>query len=186
MKYEITKEQVLELVRIGTDVTKRYLKEVFPEAFKLELQVGKWYKYSDSPIHLLFATRVLEKSIEGYGVDRFGWRTKGTAWVSKDLVEATFEEVGSILIKEARRRGYKNGVTCAFGSEGEFERKLTGDDFVWDGYKLCIKTSSPAISDVIFLNGVWAPILVEEVKKLTMDKAVRILSKKYGKQVIIK
>jgi hypothetical protein len=46
MKYEITKEQILETIRTGTDVTKRYFKEIIPEAFKTKLDTGKWYKSS--------------------------------------------------------------------------------------------------------------------------------------------
>jgi len=43
-KFEITKEQVLELHRHGHDLTRTQIQGIFPEVFKKELVVGKWHK----------------------------------------------------------------------------------------------------------------------------------------------
>ena len=41
--FEITKEQILELAN-ESSFTKATLKKMFPQAFEIELEVGKYYK----------------------------------------------------------------------------------------------------------------------------------------------
>lgn len=72
---------------------------------------------------------------------------------------ATHEEIETTLIEEAKRRGYKKGVTCLFGKDKE-KRTIDGDNIKYligvDGIGfLCMDM------DVIFneKNGQWAEIV---------------------------
>lgn len=44
MEFTITKEQVLEAVRTGTDVTKKYFKEILPEVFETDVETASLKK----------------------------------------------------------------------------------------------------------------------------------------------
>ena len=126
MKYEITKEQILETIRTGTDVTKRYFKEIIPEAFNTKL--------------------------------------------------ATDEEISASLIAEAKKRGYKQGITCAFGKDAH-NRIIRENEIRWvpdwqDQGALCMGMN------VIFTQGNWAQILPQGKTVVSMSKALKIIAKK--------
>ena len=87
------------------------------------------------------------------------------------------------LIAEANKKGYKKGIKCSFGMANE-KRRLETDDFMLStDNELCVKRFNSQSSDIIFKDGKWAEIIPEKTKVITMEKAVKILSKKYGKQV---
>lgn len=179
--YKITKEQILETIRTGTDVTKRYFKEIIPEAFKTKLDTGKWYKSSTDIEFLVY--------YQSNGFDNYGfWEDKpyrdnlffGDCWYNMSRL-ATDEEVSAALINEAKRRGFKNGVTILRGDwySGfsapkvtiEKEQHLTSgfefrnDTLFLDGY-------------IIFYSGNWAKILPKEKTVVPMEKALKIIAKK--------
>ena len=100
--------------------------------------------------------------------------------------KATNEEIETALISEAKKIGYKKGVKCSFGMANEKRRLETNDFKLSTDNELFVKRFNSTTSDIIFKDGKWAEIIPEETKVITMDKAVKILSKKYGKQVEIK
>lgn len=260
-KYEITKDQILEIYKYGCGYVCTKLEELYPSAFKKELEVGVWYKIDKN---IFCCTEISERgTLYGYGIFEGDWKERFNdggvfcacnSFASKyRLTEATDEEVEEALlnevikrfgedwetakiekclvhgdtnggfiicitngliwnkngcvynngvfaeplkskvislenelIAEAKKRGYKKGVKCVFG-KAEEKRRLETDDFeLSTDNELCVKRFNSMFSDIIFKNGKWAEIIPEETKVITMDKAVKILSKKYRKQVEIK
>ena len=95
--YKITKEQVLAIEKVGGADVSLYLKETFPEVFKTELEVGKWYKGS-ADIEFLIC-------YQGNGNDNYGfWQDQpyrnnlffGDYWDGMSRL-ATDEEVEAAL-----------------------------------------------------------------------------------------
>ena len=129
--YKITKEQILETIRTGTDVTKRYFKEIIPEAFKKELEIGKWYKYK---LALFYVTNKKSNNANYYNVFGFdvdgNWMTDNAATsFNENYIEATPEEVEAALINEAKKRGYKEGVTITWKNKPKLIYTLGDDEF---------------------------------------------------------
>ena len=102
--YTITKEQFLKLANKAeqgcTSVIESDLKNWFPEVFKTELEVGKWYKMK-SDIHFLcnFNGNIGNNG-NSYGFNLNGeWMDNSMCFHNSDTyVEATPEEVESALI----------------------------------------------------------------------------------------
>lgn len=176
MEFTIKKEQILELSKINA-VIKESLNEAFPEAFKTELEVGNWYKDADCLGKYAKFNYQGGKRSDNYGWNRGGeWRNDMGNVGNENAIPMTPEEVEEAFIAEAKKRGYKEGVKCAFG-EGKYERKLETNDIVWNGRLLSVKHRSGA-GDIIFHNGRWAEILPEEKTVITKEKALKILAKK--------
>lgn len=177
--YTITKEQILQLSDFD-EIVKELLKEGFPDAFKKELEVGKWYivngdKCGHGGKNLIANYSGIE-SDSNYGLRFSGEWDNELSIFHKDLVsisrEATPAEVEAALIAEAKKRGYKGGIKlfplehCA--SEIDIEKQ--------DVYKFY-----PNVSDKIrerlelngtgiYQDGKWAEILPEE-KAYTFTEA---------------
>lgn len=181
--YKITKEQILETIRTCTDVTERYFKEIIPEAFKTKLDTGKWYKSSTD---IEFLVYYQSNGFYNYGF----WEDQpyrdnlffGDCWYNMSRL-ATDEEVSAVLINEAKKRGFKNGVTILRGDwysgfsapkvtieKEEEEHPTSGFEFrndtlFLDGY-------------IIFYSGNWAEIIPQEKTVVPMAKALKIIAKK--------
>lgn len=184
MKYEITKEQILAIEKVGGADVSLYLKETFPEVFKTEFKVGTVYKIDKN---IFYCTEINERGVlYGYGLfdakwgERFNNRSHICACnesAAKDrLVEASTQEWESSLINEAKKRGYKQGITCAFG-KGAHNRMIRENEIRWvpdwqDKGALCMGTN------VIFTQGNWAKILPQENTVISMAKALKIIAKK--------
>ena len=182
--YKITKEQILETIRTGTDVTERYFKEIIPEAFKKELEIGKWYITDGNKCgqygKTLIANFSGKEEVSNYGITFSGTWGKDLTLYHNDLGRstrlATPEEVSASLINEAKKRGYKQGITCAFG-KGAYNRMIRENEIRWvpdwqDKGALCMGTN------VIFTQGNWAKILPQEKTVVPMEKALKIIAKK--------
>ena len=105
--YKITKEQILSIEKVGGADVSLYLKETFPEVFKTELTIGKWYKHSEEA-GLFYLTEITDIACHGYGFRKSGiWfstsKNDRSAYCAvnnfhfKYLVEATPEEVEAAL-----------------------------------------------------------------------------------------
>jgi hypothetical protein len=175
---EITKQQVLEMSTWGNSRDQLKVKEWFPEAFKVELEVGKVYKASGC----IFYYQEANKS---YGFSDGEWskpsqwvvcegRVKDPSWV---ISKATTAEWHAALIAEAKKRGYKNGnYECLISPNFTH---LTGSDFEFykDEMRLSTKDKSVCIKqNIIFKNGIWAEIIKtfskEEAEKLLGGKII--------------
>ena len=175
--YTITKWQIKKLADKDS-IVKDCLKNWFPDAFKKELEIGKWYKYK---LALFYITNKTSYNTNYYNV--FGFDVDGN-WMSDNAktyfderyIEATPEEVSAALINEAKKRGYKKGVKCYFGTE-KHQRTISTDDIIFDtnylnNGGLCMGTN------VIFTQGNWAKILPQEKTVVPMEKALKIIAKK--------
>ena len=178
MKYEITKEQILETIRTGTDVTERYFKEIIPEAFKTKLDTGKWYKSSTDIEFLVY--------YQSNGNDNYGfWQDQpyrdnisfGDYWYNMSRL-ATPEEVESALINEAKKREYKKGnFKCMFNREDEFNLDYK-KWFYCDIEKSLFTMPYGEGGSCLFKDGKWAEILPQEKTVVPMEKALKIIAKK--------
>lgn len=180
MKYEITKEQILEIIRTGTDVTERYFKEIIPEAFKKELEIGKWYKYK---LALFYVTNKISNSTNYYNVFGFNvdgnWMTdNATTYFVENYIEATPVEVEVALKAETIKR---------YGKDWENTKiKEHADGKPWIGNGLnkgffsCGLTPNKVFSKhgVLYSSGKWATILPQEKTVIPMEKALKIIAKK--------
>ena len=190
--YTITTERINELCK-ESYFAKLMLPKWFPEAFKKELEVGKWYKRPHNSA-LFYVTEILNidsNHCKVFGFDNVGkWMPENAKTFPDNDFEATPEQIESALINEAKKRGFKNG---AIGNNSNpNECNLINNKLNFIGMEFDDKTNElRAINNVssfwtVFKYGKWAEIIPEETKVITMDKAVKILSKKYGKQVEIK
>jgi len=162
--YTITKEQILQL-----ESNPLLVRELFPNAFKEELESGKWYKYTDSKIHLVYFTDLV--NMYGYGFDCNGWQ-KHTKWLKNTLVLAAETEVSEAFINEAKKRGFVKGAK--FISARYLHRKVSNNGLLFfneDNNTLTLD------GNYIFYNGIWAEIVKETV--LTMQE----IADKFGVDV---
>ena len=174
--FELTQEHIDQLAE--KKHAKELLKEFIPEAFKTKLEVGRWYKLKDNPKilalydcfkhHRPYAYIFNEKGDYEYRVE-FSLFELPTYW---EL--ATEEEVSEALIKEAKKRGYKEGVRCKFG-RGEYIRTIETNDFHFSSKSnlLAVKCND-GTSDVIFRSGKWSEII--EQSEPTKEEINRVLT----------
>ena len=188
MKYEITKEQILKLANKAeqgcTSVIESDLKNWFPDVFKTEFKVGTVYKIDKN---IFYCTEINERGVlYGYGLFNAKWGERfndgsgicacNEVAAKNRLVEASIQEWESALINEAKKRGYKQGITCAFG-KGAYNRIISENEIRWvpdwqDKGALCMGMN------VIFTQGNWVEILSQEKTVVPMDKALKIIAKK--------
>lgn len=127
----------------------------------VELEGGKWYKYPGTSFLMCVRSYDHEdKSASGYGINSTGEWFDAVVDV-EGLTPATFEEVKDALIKEAERRGFKEGVKAnLFGSR---ETTLRGYIKYNENWLSIPKTSGLIFgNDVIFRSDKgWAEIISE-------------------------
>ena len=180
MKYEITKEQILETIRTGTDVTERYFKEIIPEAFKKELEIGKWYKRPHNSA-LFYVTEILNidsNHCKVFGFDNVGkWMPENAKTFPDNDFEATPEQIESALINEAKKRGFIDGVKFKDARYGKNSYKVSNENIfrLYNNETLCIEDDGNV---TVFYKGNWAQILPQEKTVVPMEKALKIIAKK--------
>lgn len=107
---KITKERVLEAANSCSDA-KSVLKKLFPEVFESDFEVGKWY-YDIYENTVCLLSSVCKDGGLNFVKNIFG--EDGCWYAGKGRYShfrpATQEEVEEALIKEAKRRGFKEGV----------------------------------------------------------------------------
>lgn len=180
--YKITKEQVLELSeKFGNDNytglrsgLTNHLKSVYPDAFKKELEVGKWMKTPNGGLYFL-------KEKQGNGFICYGFTPTSRTYkeifvllnITKDDVEATPQEVEAALICEAKKRGFKKGARylSAWNNEAYC---IYPQDLYYNAKKNCLATHDG--NKCIFQNGKWATIIQPE--KMTLEQIEKELGRK--------
>lgn len=171
MEFKISKEQIDELARMNA-VIKERLNEYFPEAFKKELEVGRWYKHNSTEALICYQGN--EKS---YGISNWGHWSNGY-YAANALLwrEATTEEIESALINEAKKKGYKKGnFKCLVERECEFNKNTHEWSFQQNGL---FTAPFGKGGSCLFQDGIWAEILPTEKTVITRQKALKILAKK--------
>tara|TARA_R110001632_G_scaffold34101_1_gene87145 strand:+ start:2091 stop:2633 length:543 start_codon:yes stop_codon:yes gene_type:complete len=172
MKY--TKEEVVELFNEFDKelpntskykfITNNFLKE--KGLIKEEFEVGKWYK---SKNHNITACYVDEHN--NYGVSFGVWKDAMILNYFEAWTLATDKEVETALIKEAKKRGFKEGVKYNCNNVmGRKDEVLCGKvifDYDYNGL-FC------SSNGWIFEDGKWATI-IEEPKEMTMAEVNKAL-----------
>ncbi len=166
---EITKEQVLKLHIASGYLNASYLEKWFPEAFKVELEVGKVYKYKGLKT-LIKITKIHLKSFDVYG---FNYKGDYKTWLDSDNInddkwqEATTDEWESALIEEAKKRGYNNGnYKCLYQHGNSLE--TDGNIHMFEG---SVWIGNGVETNQVFKKGVWAEI----VKTISKEEAEKQL-----------
>lgn len=183
-KFEITKEQILELSKDAHPSVVGQLKEWFPETFETVLEVGNWITYADFPNWLIRITEIDydEKIVKGYGFGADGnWmqNTESETWDFKELetaIKADSDKVAEALNKETVKR-YKKG-DCVNGlymkKEGflSFEKTANDQGYIYVNNYFCVWMNvGNGMNDKVFENGIWASV----VKTKTIQEAEKLL-----------
>lgn len=133
-----------------------------------KIEIGKWYTDNDSDSDFLMCvTKINGDEYFGYGFTGCsGYRNSddNNSWgsISYDIKrEATDKEVEEALIKEAKKRGFKKGVTVnqktAYNGEGG-SYEIGAQRYLYSPI-----AQNFSISGVgIFNNGKWAEIIEDE------------------------
>jgi len=156
-RFEITKETIL----------KYNMKDEFPEAFEVELTVGKWYKFTEGTIAFFQGVNNTSYGIHHLGKDWFSSHLWFADYNLKSIDrEATTEEVKEALIAEAKKRGFKEGVYCVDNTSNKLN--YLGDGDFYFSENLYFKGAN------IFKDGKWATI----IPTITKAEAEKLLNKK--------
>jgi hypothetical protein len=169
---ESRKEFIKKAHSAACNEWKKNIEKEFPKLFK-KGEINGWYKSKEVKSWCVF----IENGINRYGFDAFGNWFGGrnyTYELEKDDYKATDKEVEEALIKEAKRRGFKEGVRVdklLYGNLGSLNgdsKTCENKEFIfWRGH-LCIGNL------LIFHNtGKWATI----VETITKEQAEKELGK---------
>jgi hypothetical protein len=178
-KYEITKEQILELSTNSSIICKMSLHQWFPDAFKKELEVGKWYKKE------YFKAIFLFNGLKDRDGDALGCGFIDTFWINndpdngwgKDFVLATPEQVETALINELWKRfKIEDRIKCVNGTE----TTIKGRRIAFNVKKNVITLDDSENLYELFNNGEWATI-AEPPTELTVAE----IEKKLGYSIKI-
>jgi hypothetical protein len=157
---------------------KAKIEEEFPETFK-PYKIGDWV-WVKSP-YFLYGERVLvyfngfSSYTYGFGVEKEWTESFGFPVCHKGIgiTRATDKEVKDALIAEAKKRGFKEGVTI-IPVDYKNPQKIS-DPFYYISNRIVI-TSSPQSewsknrsNPAIYRNGVWA-LIVEQQTELTLEQ----------------
>ena len=147
---------------------KENIEKEFPKLFKEDaLVVGKWYKNINSPLSIICYNSLLRSNVN-YGINNSG------TWCSKyhlyeyEMTLATDKEVEEALIKEAKKRGFKEGVVVV--SKGYNDTVFDGEFRFEEWHKNTLDSFN---TGDIFKDGKWATI----VETITKEQAEKELGK---------
>ena len=160
---------------------KTNIEKEFPELFKEDaLVVGKWYKWTGDQIGIGVLGEKCKFHKDSYKLSYFIGEGSYTSCSSKYLEPATDKEVEQALIKEAKKRGFKEGVVAnqkpAYNGHGgtfninksNFEYSHFTQNLTIDGFG-------------IYNYGKWAEIIKETITKEQAEEARKVLAQ-YNEQ----
>lgn len=178
VKYKDTSQKIKEL-----EEQLQLLRDKEKEEKKPELEVGRWYKDTrDNYKDVVCVQSIEKKHIKGFGFVWGTWKDE-TASFKSALTPATDSEVKQALIKEAKKRGFKEGVKCLFGTAKD-DRELTTSEFYYVDGMLAVKykESTYKMGDIIFKDGKWAEI-IEDKKPVINGYTMEIVKEDGGNRV---
>ena len=139
---------------------KENIEKEFPKLFKEDaLVVGKWYKSEGCLFNY-------QKQSNVYGFFTDGsWMNGDWIWYGANAKPATDKEVEEALIKEAKKRGFKEGIEFKSVSRGNsIERGYDVFGYYSNQNQLCNGGGS------VFIGGKWAEIIKETITKEQAEK----------------
>ena len=145
---------------------KTNIEKEFPKLFKEDaLVVGDWVCTSQGSIFRI--EKIKGNRLTGYGIGYISEKWDAEYYATKSYCRlATDKEVEQALIKEANKRGFKNGL-CYLGTTGR-KSKLVFNSLEWYDDMLC-----DGYGTVVFKEGKWATI----VETITKEQAEKELGK---------
>ena len=175
------KEFILRAHKEACSDWKRNIESEFPKLFKKdELEVGKWYKLLGHDFLINYCKSHKNGGFIGFGFNNGRYENDNLNWCDledlKDLIPATDEEVKEALIKEAKRIGFKAGVSVISAHSGhkfvidtkcsfEFNKNYFDNEL----YVTCDNGTYA----VLMKEGKWATI----VETITKEEAEKQLGK---------
>lgn len=173
-KVELPQKLVEEMHTHFKDCDRTYyvdaIEKEVPELFKNRLEVGKWYKNPGYGEAIYCVTSIGDGRFKAYGFDYHG------AWNDScdfgdvsdgDRQEATYEEVETALIEEAKNRGLIKGVNVASVFQDYKDVLLNEYSFRY-GTQLWSRGCNFGIM-LMDEDGTWAT-RIEKVKELTIEE----------------
>ena len=151
------------------------IKEAAPKLFPENvLEVGKWYKSDLNRI--LCCTKNSGDTFSAYGIEPNGdWIKDQSDWITSYFIPATDKEVEDALIKEAKKRGFKEGVEtdCLLGWGGAITSKIK---YTFGELRVDVSGEARNTSgwSTIFYEGKWATI-IETKKEMTVAEVEKEL-----------
>jgi len=132
------------------------------------VKIGKWY-YFDRAI--LYAQKVLDGDIYGYGVLVTGeWCDYFFLDKDNDIRLATDDEVKQMLIKEAKKRGFnRDNLKWTHKNRDMANTPFQCTNFTDLRYK-STGNALTLLAGLVFEGGVWADIVTEPVKKMSVEE----------------
>jgi len=185
-EYKITKETIV----------KYQMKDEFPECFKKELIVGRWYKWNEEGFDIKLRITEVDKdnkTISGYGFRNDEYIENGIWYKGQrnfndacsELNEMTPKEVEGALSGEAKKRGFVEGifVNCLYD---KVPYKLSGNPTCYknkvyhvDSYYQIWMSVNSGKNAMIYNEGIWSQILPNK-KKMTISE----IEEKYNIEVV--
>lgn len=127
---------------------------------KPELEEGKWYRVKRGS-----SIQFNKSKGTGYGINEIGTWVDNCRWMADEgrdnWQEATPQEVEEALVKEAKRRGYVEGVSVIDLEDGK-------DVFFKKGGGYILSDTSKKLfahGATVFKDGIWATIIEKQVDK---------------------
>jgi hypothetical protein len=150
---------------------KKNIEKEFPKLFKeddLKI-VGNWYKNPATGQAVFYVVNIIEDRCFCYGVNYSGeWRDECDFCFAsgQNSILATDKEVEQVLIKEAKKRGFKQGIMFKSAHSG-YKGPVLGYLLEEDG-----SLHSKGDCGCIFNseNGKWAEIIKETITKEQAEK----------------
>ena len=179
---ENTEEKIKEMAKLlhsfSNAEMKQKIEQWFPECFKTEYEIGEWYKTKTG----YFNYQLENKS---YGTNNDNW--VDWSWVVDDGVKtgwvigkATTEEVESMLIKEAEKRGLIEGVKINKLDNyyyGVLNTMIIGKPKLELYGDILVTQSTNGYNTALMKDGKWATI-VETPKEMTLEEIEKQLGHK--------
>jgi len=149
---------------------KKQLKKQLKELPSLE--VGRWYHSKYGKWTYLLYLVSIDKGLDSctaYGFVDGEWYSQKDINFDTDQIRATDQEVETALIKEAKKRGFKEGVSIITPKGNKVTQKCNKYHFNKHLNILATNESYTELNfDSIFIDGKWAEI-IEEPKTVTLN-----------------
>jgi hypothetical protein len=172
MKTEVSNDFILQAHESACNEWKLKIEKECPKLFEKKLEVSKWYKgFSELGSPFLGVYDVKESSDISYGFWNEIWSTNKNGLIrlkdAESYEKATEEEVKEALIKEAKKRGFKEGSkTKGTNLDTEISTLTEGFEYSINSNELKANCNGDFyIKRIIFSNGKWAEIISNPIKE---------------------
>ena len=165
---ESRKEFIKKAYSAACSEWKESIEKEFPKLFKKE-EINGWYKDKEEKDWCVFLENgIMKHGFNGNG-NWFDCHNQNYKLSNSDF-KATDKEVEEALIKEAKKRGFKGGVSIKSKWMPNISANKLNGKFMFDNkFELCSETNG-LMKYTIFRNGVWATIIEETITKEQAEK----------------